>query len=825
MSEAVFSGKIPSMRLVAGVYVDKVNYRLDIAFDYLVPAHLHDTLKRGCRVIIPFSNANRKTQGIVVSVKKATDTKKQLKPIMAQVDEEPIITTEMFSIIDFMVKNTFCTYYEAVKVILPVGVNVDVTQRYSLVENVETPLDLSTEQVHLLEFLRKAKTQAELQTYLDCTTNPAKRPIVMALLDRSLITVAHEINTRVAKKTIKMVRIADGFDLALIKLTTKQGEVLAQLTDLKTASVKELCYLCGIGPGVLNNMEKKHMLEYYQCDSVQLYDAPAFVTPQIDLELLGEQQTAYDGILEMMNDSKPNVALLFGVTGSGKTQVYIKLIEQALLSGKTAMMLVPEIALTPQMVGKFKGLFGDTVAVIHSSLSLAQRLLEYNRIKKGGANIVIGTRSAVFAPLSNIGIIVLDEEGEASYKSDSPPRYHAREIAKLRCVNNNATLLLGSATPSIDSYYNAQLGKYSLFTIQARYKNASLPSVYIVDMQEEQKVGNFSPLSEILQEQIAVNLKKGEQTILLINRRGYNTYATCMECGEVIKCDSCSVAMTYHKANGYLMCHYCGAAKKFDSICPSCNGAYIKLTGAGTQKIEDELSLIFKSARVLRMDSDTTYGKDGFQKNFDDFKNQRYDILLGTQMIAKGLDFPNVTLVGVINADSGLFSTDFRCNERVFSLITQVVGRSGRSDKSGRAYIQSRDPENITVAYAAAQDYHSFYAEEIKRRKLMMQPPFCDICVIGFSGVSEIDTKKAAEYFMSVLIANARTSQGITMKILGVAPASIYKISNKFRYRIILKCKFNNNFKAFLSATLKNLSGDKLLGGVTVFVDVNGDIL
>ncbi|MEG0895681.1 MAG: primosomal protein N', partial [Oscillospiraceae bacterium] len=412
----------------------------------------------------------------------------------------------------------------------------------------------------------------------------------------------------------------------------------------------------------------------------------------------------------------------------------------------------------------------------------------------------------------------LDEEGESSYKSETTPRYHAREIAKFRAVKHNATLVLGSATPCIESYYYAKTGRYSLFTLDKRYKNAKLPSVFIVDMTKEPL--SMSPLSQALEAQIEVNLKNNEQTILLINRRGYHTYASCMQCGDVIKCPNCDVSLTYHKSKETLMCHYCGFQESFDVKCPSCGGKYISFSGIGTQKLEDYLIKRFEGVRILRMDGDTTTKKDSYIKAFTEFDKGNYDIMVGTQMVAKGLDFPNVTLVGIINADSGLYSADYKSTERIFSLITQVVGRSGRSQKSGRAYIQSLNPENSVILKAASQNYNDFFDEEIAIRKIMTYPPFCDICVIGFSGINEKNTIKSAEAVLSMLSKLSCKAKGITMKVLGITPANIYKINNKYRYRIIIKCKYTNTFKQFISKVLKSVS----INNVSVFVDINGDI-
>lgn len=811
---------------VAKVYIDKTTYRMDMAFDYIIPQNLTATLKRGCRVVVPFGNSNRKKQGMVCDIYETTELVKQLKPISSQLDAQPVFNEEMFKITEFLVKNTFCTYYDAIKTILPIGTSIDFVENYKLTTDIETLTlsDFSDEECRIIEFLRLAKTEKQLCAFLDCKTNPSKKPVVKRLIEKNIVCCCDEPLAKVAPKLTKMVKICDDIDPITLRLTPKQQSVISLLKDTQVADTKELCYLCGVGESVIKGLANKGIVEFFSREREKIY-TPANTVISLDNVVLSDEQIAsFDGISKLVSSRTPNVALLHGITGSGKTQVYIKLIEQVINGGRQAMLLVPEIALTPQLVDKFKLLFGDIVTVVHSRLSLSERLEQYNRIKAGSVSIVIGTRSAVFSPFSDIGIIILDEEGEQSYKSDSSPRYHAREVAKLRSVIHNATVVLGSATPSVDSFYRASEHRYSLFSINLRYSGAELPDVYIVDMLNEQQQKNFSPLSEVLQEQIAINLKKNEQTILLINRRGYNTFATCMECGEVLKCQYCSVSMTYHKANKRLMCHYCGHTEKYINTCTACGGEYIKLTGAGTQKLEDEISLLFPKARVLRMDSDTTYSKDAFEQNFDDFRSQKYDIMVGTQMVAKGLDFPNVTLVGVIGADSGLYSTDYASGERIFSLITQVIGRSGRSEKSGRAYIQTLNPNHSVISYAANQDYLSFYQDELAVRKLLTYPPFCDICVLGFSGLGELAVEHAAHTVLDLLIKNAKKHDGLTMKILGVSPADIYKINNKFRYRIIIKCRFNNKFKAFLGSTLKEISTLEKLSEITVFADINGNI-
>lgn len=814
--------------MIAKVYVDKTVYSIDKPFDYLVPLEMEPTLRPGCRVLVPFGGGNRKTQGLVWELAQEPEDDRRLKPVAAQLDAEPFVTEEQRAIISFLIRNTFCTGYEAVRAVLPAGANVDVVESYFLARQVtgEEMEALPPAQRRLVEFLQTARTARELNGFLDCRQNPAKTATVKALMEKQIVKKTDQLKPKVSQKMVRMVRLNPDFDREKEKLTAKQRELLELLEMAQAATIRELCYFCGVTEAVARGLlRRKALLPFDHPAEEELPPSiPSSGQELAALRLSESQQAAFSKIHALMKEDKPNAALLYGVTGSGKTQIYIKLIEAALAEGKTAMLLVPEISLTPQMVSRFQTLFGGVVAVIHSGLSMAQRLREDRRIREKQAKIVIGTRSAVFAPLEDLGILIMDEEGEATYKSDATPRYHARDIAKLRCGRHKATLLLGSATPSVDSYYHAMRGSYQLICLEERYAQAQMPSVYLVDMREEQKQKNHSPLSLLLQEQLAQNLQKGEQSILLINRRGYHTCATCMECGEVLKCPACSVAMTYHKTNGRLMCHYCGHSEPFQPKCPSCGGEYLKLTGMGTQKLEDELQLLFPSARLLRMDTDTTYSRDAYEKSFADFRSGKYDILLGTQMIAKGLDFPNVTLVGVLSADSGLYSPDYRSGERIFSLITQVVGRSGRSEKPGRAYIQTYEPDNPIINFAAVQNYPAFYEDEIVSRKALVYPPFCDMVTLGFSGREEEHTRQAAERALALLREEASQTERIALKALGVIPANVAKVAGKYRYRILLKCRMNEPFRALLSRLLKRCGEERIFAGISYYADVNGDV-
>ena len=813
-------------RMVALIAVDKTAYHFDTLFTYLIPEELTDSIQVGCRVLVPFGKGNKKVQGMVFELKPFSEECAGYKSVHSLIDTEPIFTPEMFRITRFLVKNTFCTYYDAIKAILPIGINVDISPSYQLTKKFDEQdlAALTAEERNLASFLKTAQTQRQIDDFLETKSNAKKKQIVQSLLEKGMIEEQNHIRQRVSDETIRMVRLQEDYQDKISGLSAKQKSVVSLLEEVGVGSVKEVCYLCGLTEVVLKTLQKKDVIRYFERE---VYRSPVKQQSETeslqDLHLSDAQQEVYQGIQQLSATDEPNAALLYGVTGSGKTQIFIKLIEDTIHRGKQAIMMVPEISLTPQMVQKFRSLFGEQVAVMHSSLSLGERMDEWKRIRRGEANIVVGTRSAVFAPLERIGMIIIDEEGEYSYKSDSAPRYHTREVAKLRCVIHNATLLLASATPSIDSYYYAKTGKYHLFELTKRFTDAGLPDVYLIDMKDEERKHNHSGISSVLADELYYNLQHGEQSLLLLNRRGYNTFATCMDCGTVISCPNCSVALTYHKANGYLMCHYCGYSQKYNSKCNECGGEHIKLTGLGTQRVEDELASLFPDARILRMDTDTTYSRYAYEENFVRFAAGEYDIMIGTQMIAKGLNFPNVTLVGVLSADQALYANDYRSCERTFSLITQVVGRSGRGGKKGRAYIQTYTPDHPVINFAAEQDYTGFYRDEIQSRKALLYPPFCDICQIGFSGTAQEGVKAAAERFMKMLHASAQKS-GIPMKALGPNPANIYRLNKKYRYRIIIKCHADGRFKALLSSVMKAAGKEKAFAKIGFYADINGEI-
>ena len=577
----------------------------------------------------------------------------------------------------------------------------------------------------------------------------------------------------------------------------------------------------GISRAVLDNLCAKGVLECSKVNkSIDLYSSIPLKNEPITLTQ--EQQAAYDALLPKLEDDAPHSALLYGVTGSGKTLVFLKLIARCLEQGRRALVLVPEISLTPQMILRLKSQFGRRVAVQHSALNHTERLLQWQMIQDGGADIVVGTRSAIFSPLENIGLIIIDEEQEHTYRSESAPRYSAHEVARQRAAENGALLLLASATPSTESFYAAQHGRTQLVRLTQRYGGNPLPTVQIVDMRAELAAGNPREISLSLEDAIRRNLDAGKQTILLLNRRGYQTMAQCEDCCEVLKCTKCSVPMVYHKAAHKVLCHYCGSQMEPPTVCPACGGK-LQYRGFGTQKAEEELAKLFPDARVLRMDQDSTAAKDAHEKLLARFANHEYDIMVGTQMVAKGLDFEDVTLVGVLGIDSLLFAQGFRAYENVFSLITQVVGRSGRARDPGFAIIQTTDPDNPVLNLAAAQDYDAFFEQEIAYRKLGLYPPFCGLCVIGFAGAKEIEVARAAARFAALLGQQAAKQPDLPLRVLGPTPGSIEKINDTYRYKLTIKCRNDRRFRDLVRSTLERYEQEKLPSKATVAVDLHSD--
>ncbi len=799
--------------MFAQVAVENTLYAFDMLYSYEIPQSLSDKVAAGKRVVVPFGRGNKKRIGLVFRVSGDCPNTKT-KPVDAVIDEQPVLSDELLNLCVWLRDNTFCTYFDAFRTILPPGLGYSLKTLYTLPENFDGVL--SDKEQTFTDELKKAdkETFAAL-----IAANPA---LVKSLCGKGALTEQTSVKRRVGDESVRMVRVREEYDE---KLTPKQKAVVDFLTEVGSASVHETSYGCGVSEAVVKRLIEKKILEMFDNVIFRTETAEIAVGNPENIVFSKKQQEVFDGLLELMNSEKPQCALLRGVTGSGKTSVFIRLINEALKQGKTALMLVPEISLTPQMVGQFRRLFGNEVALMHSSLSLGERADEYRRIRDGKAHIVIGTRSAVFAPVRNLGLVVIDEEGEGTYKSESSPRYHARDVAKQRCFAQNALLLLASATPSLESYYFARQGRYKLFEINERYNNAVLPDVYIINMQEERQIGNMSTFSMPLLGELEENLRRGEQSILLLNRRGYHTSVRCLTCGKPIECPNCSMPMTYHKVNDSVICHYCGYMRRLDKVCPACGGKYFNMKGEGTQLIEDEISEMLPAARVLRMDADTTSTKNAFEKNFSAFGRGEYDIMIGTQMIAKGLDFPNVTLVGVLKTDNLLYAADFRAYERTFSLITQVVGRAGRSGKKGRAMIQTFSPEHYVINLAAAQNYPAFFDEEIALRDAQFYPPFCDVVTFGFSCVDSVKCFAAAKKFAAMLVENVKPfGNRVPLRILGPAQTIVGKINGRYRQQLLVKCRNSVSLREVVEKTLKDAYSDELFGNVGFYADINGNI-
>ncbi len=806
---------------VAKIAVENTAYSFDMLFEYSVPKNLYNDVLPGKRVLVPFGNSQKKRIGIVFGVGYNLTSEKKLKKIDSVIDEKPVLTREMLKTSNFIHDRCFCTYFDACRLFLPHGLLMSVNVMYAVNSDYTGEIADGTEKA-VFDYLSTKKNFVKCELILSSCDIKKDISILDKMVDKGILLKNIDAQRKMNDATIKMVDFAViPEEIETDKLTKKQQEVVRILSDVGPVSVKELCYFTGFSMAVINALENKHIIRLYDDEVFRKpydYDENGVLS---EIKLSEEQNNAYCGLKSLLDNKKPECALLFGVTGSGKTQVYLKLIDKALNDNKGIIVMVPEISLTPQMLSIFYGRYGDKVAVFHSALSLGQRLDEWKRIKNGDAKIAIGTRSAVFAPFEDIGLIIIDEEQEHTYKSEMSPRYNAKDVALYRTGCHNGLLVLSSATPSIDTYTKARNGVYSLFKLEKRYGNAILPDVHTINTiyQSDMILEN---ISKCLANELRDNFANGKQSILLLNRRGYNTYAQCTECGTVSTCPNCSISLTYHIKNGRLICHYCGYSVPFSNKCGNCHNETVKFSGTGTQKLEEELNMIVPKAKILRMDTDTTSSRYSFEKNFSSFGNGDYDILVGTQMVAKGLNFPNVTLVGVLNIDQMLYNDDYKAGERAFDLITQVVGRSGRGNTPGKAYIQTTFPDSEVVTMARAQDYESFYDVELPMRKAMIYPPFCDLCVIGFTSEIEYSVKKASEDFLNQLkVIHSDKYKDINIIVLGPVTPRVSKLGGKYRERLIIKCKNTSDFRKMISELLKQFAKDKKYDNVSVYADIN----
>ena len=750
------------MPKTVGVAVSNATFHFDKLYTYAVMPAQQDAVRLGSMVLVPFGRGSRARMGVVLACDAEPESSK-LKYLFDVAPASACLTPELLKLVYFLKERTFCTYYEAVKAVIPYGAQY----KPAVAADGVTPV------------LQKQLTRHTENSYQLAGELPAK-----------------------PKPTAKQ--------LAAVALLSGGPRTQGELEEK------------GISRAVLDNLCTKGVLACTRVNrSIDLYASIPLQNEPI--VLTEEQQAAYGALLPHLEDTAPHSALLYGVTGSGKTLVFLKLIERCLQLGRKALVLVPEISLTPQMILRLKSQFGRRVAVQHSALNHTERLLQWQMIQDDGADIVVGTRSAIFSPLENIGLVIIDEEQEHTYRSESAPRYSAHEVARQRAAENGALLLLASATPSTESYFAAQKGRTQLVRLTKRYGGNPLPSVQIVDMRAELASGNPREISLALEDAIRRNLEAHKQTILLLNRRGYQTVAQCEDCREVLKCPKCSVPMVYHKASHKLLCHYCGSQMDPPpKNCPACGGK-LQYRGFGTQKAEEELAKLFPEARILRMDQDSTAAKDAHEKLLARFADHEYDIMVGTQMVAKGLDFEDVTLVGVLGIDSLLFAQGFRAYETVFSLITQVVGRSGRAKDPGFAIIQTTDPDNPVLNLAAAQDYDAFFEQEIAYRRLGLYPPFCGLCVIGFAGGKEIEVARAAARFSALLGQQAAKQPDLPLRVLGPTPGNIEKINDTYRYKLTIKCRNDRHFRDLVRETLGLYEQEKLPSKASVAVDLHSD--
>lgn len=816
-------------RKIAKIAVSSAVYTIDQPYDYLIPQGLEDSLMPGMRVLVPFGSGNRGADGIVLAVEEEQAHGGALKAIEACLDEQPVLSEKALQLALWMRERYFCTLYDCVNAMLPAGLHFSLRDTLTLkpgldMDEAKRLTGQGTTACRLLELLADWGGTGDMEQIRLAFGPKDPNPAIRQLTGMGLAELETSAQRGVRDKTEKLAVLAMPPEDAMAMVTPRKRSaplryaVTKLLCSLEAASTKDLCYFTGASMPTIKSLEKTGILTIERQEVFRRPEAE-FVEDAGPVVLSSEQQQAFEGLGALMRTGRPEAALLYGVTGSGKTQVYIRLIEETLAMGKTALVLVPEIILTPQLLRIFTSHFGKKVALLHSMLRSGERYDEWKRARSGDACVVVGTRSAVFAPLKDLGLIILDEEQETSYKSENVPRYHARDVAKYRCVQENALLVLGSATPSIETMYQAERGEIHQFRLMRRYNEKALPHVVVADMKEELRHGNNTSISGVLREALQKNLERGEQSILFLNRRGANRMVSCGECGQVPECPRCSVKLTYHSANHRLMCHHCGFSQPLPPACPECGGI-LNFVGIGTQKVQEEVEELFPDIEVLRMDTDTVSAAHPHEELLERFRRENIPILVGTQMVAKGLDFENVTLVGAVAPDLSLYTDDFRASERTFSLLTQVIGRAGRGAKQGRAVVQTYTPENDVIRCACAQDYDSFYREEIQLRQLRGYPPFRDLIVITASSVEEGAVLRCCYRLRKTLEPELERIGG-PWQLLGPAPAAVAKVNNRYRYQLTISVQNSRQVRALVSYTVRAARQDKENRRVSVFADLN----
>ncbi len=817
-------------RMIARVAVSSVPFAADKLYTYLVPEELMASAAEGKRVLIPFGRGNRRSEGFLIELSREECTV-PLKPLDTVLDAAPLLDSKDIRLVRWMKARYFCTYYDALKTLLPGGVWLQSREVWRLADTVSAETALASAAPDSLEenLLRAILSANGLDRAALDALGGDKTGRTLRLLEQSgLLTCETTIKQRLGDKTMRMVSLCVSAEDALAAVEPKRRSapvryaVIALLIREGTLSTQEIGYYTGATMQTLRGLKKSGLVEFSEQEVLRVSTVGADTGESAFVTLNEEQRSAFEGLSALLGREGGAAALLYGVTASGKTQVYRKLIEETLARGRTAMLLVPEIALTPQMMRKFSAQFGSSVVMLHSGLPLTERYDQWKRIRRGEVRVVLGTRSAVFAPLPELGLIILDEEQEGSYQSENPPRYHARDIAQFRCAQHSALMLLGSATPTVETSYYAKQGRYEVFPLYRRYNELPLPKVLIADMKDELWQGNETSIGQALRAELEKNIERGEQSILFLNRRGSARLLLCGECGYVPQCPRCSVPMTYHSANERLMCHYCGHSEPVLERCSECGGL-MKRVGAGTQKVEQELHDLFPEAQVLRMDADTVGAAGSHEALLREFEEKKIPILLGTQMVAKGLDFENVTLVGVLDADLSLYAQNYHAAERTYSLLAQVVGRAGRGERAGRAVIQTYHPENEVIRAAADQDYGAFYRSELRLRRLRRYPPFADLYTLTITGSEEHRVIAAACALRDALRHESEKEPLRTLEteVLGPAGAPVVKVNNRYRYCVYLCARSDASLRRIVSDYLRAFYARKENRGLDIFADCN----
>lgn len=819
----------------AKVCVLDMPYCIDRPYDYFIPHDLREFVNVGNFVTVPFGNGNKRYMALVTSLSDKADYK-DTKPIISVCPPDISLDAEMLKLCKFMKDMTLCTYGDAVHAMLPSAAMSRFEEYFSVTEKnlPDNPKGFDAQALFVYEYV-KNRGKVSLSS-VRAKFGASSAAVIKKLCDAEFIRRELEVKNSEAGIESLSYSVAATEEQARALLFSKSDpniprspkawSIFSTLLEQGEMGENDIMKAAKATKAQLKSLITKGLIKARKEINYRIpYEIPENIDKR-EIKLNDEQQSAYDELCTMLNSGKPAAALLYGVTGSGKTSVMLSAIDYALKKERGVIILVPEISLTPQTLGIFCSRYGERVAVIHSGLSQGERVDTYKLIKDGKADVVIGTRSAVFAPVKNLGMIIMDEEQEHTYKSDQNPKYHARDIARFRCAENGAVMLLASATPSVESYLKAKEGKYKLLRLTKRFGGATLPDVIIADMRRELRTGNMTPIGETLARALIDNGNEKEQSILFINRRGYNHFASCKECGKAVSCPRCSVSMTYHTKKGSydqgtLICHWCGMRMAVPKACPDCGSEHISFMGYGTQRVEHELSELLPNSKILRMDTDTTAAKSSYDELLGKFRRHEADILLGTQMVTKGHDFPDVTLVGVLSADSSLYLDDYRAAERTFTMLTQVIGRAGRANKAGYAIIQTNNPDHEIIKLACAQDYDSFFEREIALRKILEFPPYCDIALLNIVSQSETELAMAAKrIYDEFRILATKDYPDLPFVVFGPFEAPVYKVDEKYRMRLVIKCRLNAKCRELFSRILIKY-GIEAKSKTTLSIDFN----